>query len=79
MMKNCKNCAFCKRDMINDYIKEADLYKCDMDGDMILDPLKEGQNCTWYKGKRTPQNTNAKGIKESIASKIRRYCFGENK
>ena len=50
-MKNCKNCAFCKRDLINDYIREADLYKCDMDGDMILDPLKECQNCTWYKGK----------------------------
>lgn len=48
-MRNCKRCAFCKRDLINDYIKDADLYKCDMDGAMILDPRKEGENCAWFK------------------------------
>ena len=79
-MRNCKSCMFCKSDLINNYIREADLHKCDIDGDIILDPLKEGQNCTWYKGvRRIPQNTNTKGIKESIVSKIRRYCLGENK
>ena len=69
-MKNCKSCMFFKRSLINDYIKDADIYKCDMDGDMILDPYKEGENCTWFKGKRYD--------KESIVSKIRRYCFGKN-
>ena len=49
MMRNCKSCTFCKCDLINNYIKEADLYKCDMDGDIILDPYKEGRECVWFK------------------------------
>ena len=64
-MRNCKNCAFCKRDLINDYIREADLHKCDMDGDVVLDPNKEGTTCSWF----TPKSNNH----ENIFWKIYRY------
>lgn len=47
---------FCKRDLINDYIREANLHKCDMDGDVILDVGKEGQDCSWFKEKRDMDN-----------------------
>ena len=56
-MKNCKNCAFCKRDLINDYFREADLHKCEMDGDMILDPGEEGRDCAWFKSKKHERRT----------------------
>lgn len=48
-MKSCKNCMFCKKDLVCNYIKEADFYKCDMDDDVILDPEKEGKDCIWFK------------------------------
>lgn len=71
-MKNCKNCTFCKKDLINDYIKEANLYKCDMDGNTILDPLKEGQGCAWYEeSKHISQTSCFKNSKSSFFSKIK--------
>lgn len=46
---SCKDCVFCKKALISDYVKGAEFYKCDMDGEMILDPLNEGDECAWFK------------------------------
>lgn len=56
-MRNCKDCVFCQTDLITDYIKEIDLYKCDLDNDVIFDPRHEGENCTWFKERKHERRT----------------------
>ena len=48
-MKHCKNCEYCRMDMVAQYVKGLDMYKCDIDDDVILDPFWEGRDCAWYK------------------------------
>lgn len=47
-MKKCKDCKFCKKSIIADYVKDADIYRCDIDNDVIFTPLKEGEDCAWF-------------------------------
>lgn len=66
---SCKDCVFCKTALISDYVKGAEFYKCDMDNDVILDPYKEGENCTWFRGYRTQKTS----LKERIVRRLRRW------
>ena len=66
-MRNCKNCVYCKEDLLSDYIQEADFYKCDMDNDVILDPLKEGRDCTWFRDR-----TQKTSLKKKVARWLKR-------
>lgn len=70
-MRNCKDCMFCQTDLITDYIKEIDLYKCDLDNDVIFDPRHEGENCTWFK-ERTRR-------KENVLEVIKRWLCERHK
>ncbi len=71
-MRNCKNCAFCKKDAISNYINEADFYQCDMDGDLILDPSKEGEDCAWFREKPKSKDNIIKKMQRWI--KCRKWC-----
>ena len=46
-MKHCKNCEYCRLDLVADYVKSAEIYKCDKTNDVILDPFWEV--CEHYK------------------------------
>lgn len=48
-MKHCKSCEYCRKDMVAEYVHDADFYKCDYDGDIIIDPFWEGNDCAHYK------------------------------
>ena len=60
---SCKDCVFCKTALISDYVKGAEFYKCDMDGDMILDPFNEGDGCAWFKTANKKHRSLIKKIK----------------
>ncbi|SFU58000.1 hypothetical protein SAMN02910342_00979 [Butyrivibrio sp. INlla21] len=48
MMKRCSRCMFCKKSMITDYIKDVDIYRCNIDNDIIFNPTEEGEDCAWF-------------------------------
>lgn len=49
MRNRCSNCMFCKKSIVSDYIKDAEIYKCDLDNDVVLNPRHEGKDCTWFR------------------------------
>ena len=67
---SCKDCVFCKKALISDYLKGAEFYKCDMDGDMILDPFNEGDGCAWFKA----INKRHRSLIEKIKGWLRYTC-----
>lgn len=48
-MKHCKNCEYCRMDMVANYVKGLDLYKCDKTNLVINEPFWEGRKCEAYK------------------------------
>ena len=48
-MKHCKSCEYCRMDMVAQYVKGIDLYKCDKNNNMISDPFWDGRDCECYK------------------------------
>lgn len=63
---SCKDCVFCKKALISDYVKGAEFYKCDMDGDMILDPFNEGDGCAWFKAKKQRRRSLFSKVKDLL-------------
>ena len=46
-MKHCKNCEYCRMDLVAQYVKGIDLYKCEKTGEVIHEPFFE--KCEDYK------------------------------
>lgn len=40
-MKHCRNCNYCSKDMVAEYVKGLDLYKCRLDSHVIQQPFFE--------------------------------------
>ena len=40
-MKHCRSCDNCRKDMVCDYLKGIDYYKCEIDGHHIEEPFWE--------------------------------------
>ncbi len=38
-MKHCSNCVFCRKDLVAEYVKDLDMYKCDKKGKSIREPF----------------------------------------
>lgn len=45
-MKHCKDCEYCRLDLVAQYVKGADIYKCDLSG-YVTEP--RGRACEKYK------------------------------
>ena len=66
-MKHCRNCNYCRKDMVAEYLKGLDLYKCDIDGHIVEDPF-------WDKCEKYQRDTFIKDNPNSILFQIVQFC-----
>lgn len=46
-MKHCRSCEYCEMDLVAQYVKGIDVYKCMIDGGVIAQPFWD--KCEKYK------------------------------
>lgn len=54
-MKHCKSCVYCELDLVSQYVKGIDYYKCILTNEHIQSRFFDGRDCTLY-CKRTKKN-----------------------
>ena len=67
-MKHCKSCKNCSKDLVAQYFKGIDLYKCEVDRRIIFEPFWE--KCDRYE----KDDFNVSGFGKWFSDCFKRPC-----